>query len=148
MNLSRTHTLGVVFISALLGLGCAKSPDRPTVYPVSGKLLVNGNPAIRAEVVLVPLNVSASQGPAWKQLRPTAIVEADGSFRPTTFSQHDGAPAGQYAVIVTWPSIASDQGEEITGPDRLQGRYSKPEHPATKFTVQAGNNEIPPIHLK
>jgi hypothetical protein len=53
-------------------------------------------------VQLVALN-----DPLLARLVPHAEVDADGSFRlTTTFRTGDGAPAGRYALTLTWPLSA------------------------------------------
>ena len=77
-----------------------------------------------------------------------AVVDADGSFRPSTYTQHDGAPAGQYAVTAIWPKVAMKLGEEVVGPDQLDGKYSNKDKPVQTVTVKEGENQFPPFELK
>jgi hypothetical protein len=77
--------------------GCTPS-NRQKVYPVSGAIFLNGEPAVGARVFFSPAEDPANP----RALRPFAIVENDGSFRLTTYTKYDGAPAGDYVVIVTW----------------------------------------------
>jgi hypothetical protein len=108
----------------LLGLvltvgGCGGGSDGPAIHPVSGKVLVDGKPAAK-----VLITFHASPG-STNQARPFAETDADGSFRPSTQLTGDGAPAGEYTLTIVWPEIKIDQGEEISGPDRL-ARISHP----------------------
>jgi hypothetical protein len=117
-----------------------------TVYPVSGKLLVGGRPAERAEVSLHPL-VPFSQ-PEARSTLPYGLVRGDGSFTIGTYTTDDGAPPGEYALTAVWPKVTLDGGEESLGPDRLGKAFSDPKKPITKITVSEGANVIPPIDLK
>src|SRR5262245_61668020 len=85
----------LLFALACTGCG-AKEPQRLTVYPVSGKLTVNGRPAEKAEVTLRPL--TDLNEPTKRSVLPFARVEADGAFKIGTYLADDGAPAGEYAV--------------------------------------------------
>jgi hypothetical protein len=58
---------------------------------------------------------------------------------------HDGAPAGEYRVVVEWPAYR--RGRNI-GPDRLMGKFAKPETSGLKATIEPGPNGLPPFELK
>jgi hypothetical protein len=133
-------------MSVLVCVGCGKSVARVQVYSVSGKVLVNGKPAERVEIKLWPL--TPFQEKSLKTILPTGFSAADGSFQITTYSPGDGAPAGEYTLLATWPAVTKEGGEETFGADRLQGAYSDPQHAVQKVTVQAGENKLPPVELK
>lgn len=99
--------------------GCGAG-DRKRVYPVSGAVFVHGQPAIGARVFFSPAENPTNP----RALRPFAVVDEDGSFRLTTYTTYDGAPTGEYVVIVTWseqPAGASGNDAAFRGPDRLKG---------------------------
>lgn len=128
-------------LGAALPAGCGGGSG-PAVVPVSGKVLVDGKPAAKARLAFKPLGDRDPSAP------PTiAITEDDGTFRPTTILSHDGAPAGDYAVSVTWPAIKVDYGEEVEGADRLRGKYASPEGSGLKAVVKAGGGELPTFEL-
>src|SRR4051794_35124208 len=83
---------------ALVAAGCGSGEARKPVYPVRGSVFVDGQPAVRAQVVLHPLD-----DPDPNAVRPSGDVGPDGTFVLHTYTADDGAPAGQYAVTVTWP---------------------------------------------
>lgn len=129
-----------------VGSSCGEKPPlrtSPPVYPVSGQVSVQGERAIGAHVTFHRVGETNP-----KAITPFAIVEGDGWFRPTTIGSFDGAPAGEYVVTVTWPTVSIIGGEEVEGPDRLQGRYATKDHPAAKVTVVEGENEFPAFELK
>jgi hypothetical protein len=120
---------------ALLGLllpGCGGTGT--SIVPFGGQVFVQGKPAAGAAVTFYPAS------PAESRQIPTAAVEADGSFRLTTLSANDGAPTGEYAVCITWSESRRQDGETLTGPDRLRGRYAAPASSGLKATVQSGKN--------
>lgn len=127
---------------AVLG-GCGEGDEGPVVHPVSGKVLVNGKPAAKAQV-----SFHARGGPAGGAPPPMAITEEDGTFRPSTRYAHDGAPVGDYALTVIWPKMRVDHGEEVAGPDQLRGKYSDPGRSGLKVTIKEGENTLPPLELK
>lgn len=134
----------LILLIACACLGCGrKQASRLEVYPVSGRLLVNGQPPAGAEVYFHP-----RQPIPGLATRPLAKVAADGSFEPGTYLEHDGLPAGQYDLTIIWPQVTVVENEEVTGPDWLGGRFADPQHPAAEVTVQDAAVTIPPIDLK
>jgi hypothetical protein len=131
---------------AMLGLvlaGCRDAnPDRPQTYSVSGHVLYDGRPAAGARVQLNAVGGALT----FAKLCPHGEVGADGSFRLTTFNTGDGAPAGTYALTLTWPSPPQPGREE--GPDRFKGRYADPRKPLRQVQVVAAENVLEPIVLK
>ncbi len=128
-------------------LGCGNGePPRLAGFPVHGKLLVDGKPAVRAEVTFHSKTPLADA--TGRPLIPYAIVGTDGMFNVMTYADGDGAPVGEYVLTVTWPRIKVEGGEEIIGADRLGDRFSNVTHPAAMFHVEARDNEIPTIELK
>jgi hypothetical protein len=150
---SKTRIVGYVLgISLLMGL-CPACNKRQALYPVTGKVFVDGQPADGAQVVLHPVNDAGPQS-----LRPSAKVGPDGTFTLNTFNAETrvatpGAPAGEYVVTVTWlpPNLREilDKQQDAHLPDKLQGRYAQAgSSPLPRAVVQEGPTELPPIELK
>jgi len=79
-----------------------KRVTKPT-HPVTGKVTFNGNPVPGARIAF-----TWAEGKT--RLRADAIVEADGTYRLSTYTAHDGAPAGEYKVtVVMWKP--KDEGD-------------------------------------
>ena len=80
-------SIGVMAASALalVGAGCGESNGR---YPVYGKVLHKGEPAVGATVSFFPKSAAGSDGQI-----PRAEVESDGSFRLDSGDLGPGAPA-------------------------------------------------------
>jgi hypothetical protein len=68
----------------------------------------------------------------------------DGSFRLTTFTANDGAPAGRYVVTITMKDRDAD-GEST---NVLPAKYAKPETSDLHCEVKTGNNELQPFILR
>lgn len=62
-------------------------------YVVEGTVLVDGQPAVGAELTFYPVSTDEPL-----QFRPTAIVGADGRYTIETPGEGAGAPAGRYVV--------------------------------------------------
>jgi hypothetical protein len=75
---------------ALLLLLCGCGEGRPTRVPVSGVVLLDGQPLTRGHVRFVPPNDRASSGD----------IGPDGRFTLSCFEIGDGAVVGQHQVAV------------------------------------------------
>ena len=134
----------------LLVLCCSCGPGRK-LYPVHGHVFVDGQPAEGARVMLHPVEANLG-GP--DIIRPSAMVEADGSFRLGSYKPRDGAPAGEYLVTVDWlpPGFTREQAREYeakqVNPDKLGSRYSKAKTSGLHATVKEGPNELETFQLK
>jgi hypothetical protein len=126
-------------LACFLPLACGPAPEGQ-VYPVRGEVFFQGEPAAGALVHFHPLN--DEEGTA-----AFAVVQEDGSFELSTFGTNDGAEAGEYIVTLNWRDEEKVDGEMINGPDRFDGRYSKPDKSTLQATVSAGENVVPRFDL-
>lgn len=129
----------LTFAGLLTCLGCGENWQAET-HPAGGQLRVNGEPAAGAVVELH----SKSEAVDVRNSRPWAIVQADGSYTLSTYESGDGAPIGQYVVVVRWPPDVSQPSLA----DRLGGAYARPEKSLWTVTVGEGENELPPIEIE
>ncbi len=140
----RPAALLATALVVVLNVSCAGG--RRPVYPVRGQVFFEKKPTPDALVIFHPLNDSDPEAP-----RPIARVKADGSFTPTTYAANDGAPAGEYAVTVTWVEERDNQNvpkEEQREPqNRLPARYARPGTSDLRVRVEKGPNELTPFHL-
>jgi hypothetical protein len=101
-------------------------------------------------IIFQPLQDSDPDHP----LRPTAIVEADGSFVLKTWVlEHkvlkEGAPAGQYFVSCVWypPNLQEYLGGESL-PDKFGGKYVDAKKSGLRAEVAEGPTEVPRFNLE
>lgn len=130
-------------------LSCDKS--RVAVYPVRGEVLCQGRAAAGAFVIFHPITESELV----QRMRPHGIVGPDGTFHLKTYRDADGAPAGDYQVTIEWPAVdprypsdSSDSENELTGPDRLRGRYANPNTSGLRATVARGKNLLDAFEIR
>jgi len=137
-----------LFIAAMLAAslivcaGCNSSG----LYPVSGKVLVNGEPAVGATVTFVR---KGSADPL-KEPTPQGIVTEDGTFT-LVGPGGEGAAPGEYVVLVEWKEGAGakrGRAPALGAPDRLKKKYLDPNKPLLTATVEAKPNILPPFELK
>jgi hypothetical protein len=105
-------------------------------YPVHGTLMINGAPAPGA---MVKFMAEKHGGRA-----PTAIVRADGGFSASYYDTEDGAPAGEYKLLVVWMQTPPGGG---LARDILGGRFLDPARPVATVRVREAENLLPPIEL-
>jgi hypothetical protein len=135
--------LALVLTSGLLaGCGETKQPWE-TVYPATGKIKYKGEGLMGAQVTLVPVD---DKIPA--SVRPTATTDWDGTFEVGTYSQADGAPAGDYKVVVLHYPVVGSKESPSAGPNDLPAKYATAKTTDLKVTVAEPGTEFPPIEIK
>jgi hypothetical protein len=147
-NLAR-RTVGLIVLSGLVSYsGCGKG--RIPTYAVNGTVTVDGAPAEGAIVVFCPVDPL----PEVANLRPAGKTDSSGQFKLTTFDPSDGAPAGQYKILVKWPAATPGNGREDRpgavnrGPDRLKGKYYNQDTTPLSAKIEKGTNNLPPFSLQ
>lgn len=139
---------GFLAVSLVTVLGCGKGGTSDLV-PVAGEVYVEQKPAEGALVVFHPVGGTTPE--EWPHGLPHALVAEDGSFRLTLQPLGDGAPEGDYKVVVTWPALKPDGDPEAEEPetyDRLGGRWADPKTTTLTATVQGPNTELARFELK
>jgi hypothetical protein len=134
------------FAIVLCALTCSSCSDSHGLYPVSGRVLYRGAPAVGATVTFVRLKVVDRLG----ELTPQGVVREDGTFTlagPTG----QGALPGEYAVLIEWKDGAGKarrRAPALNAPDRLKKRYLDAKKPLLTATVEAHANNLPPFELQ
>src|SRR3954451_14894602 len=101
-TMPRIIALLMLFAAGLAVAACSPSgPTKKVCYPVKGELTVGGKPAEGATVMFQPREAEPTD---WAAGYPRATVGADGKFEVSTYGENDGAPAGDYVILVTWPT--------------------------------------------
>src|SRR5689334_14607332 len=94
-------TAAVRFALAACGLclisGC--SDGKIGRNPIHGSVNVDGKPTGGVMVIFCPTGGSDEL----KKMRPFGFTATDGKFELTSIDKGDGAPAGQYKVLMQWP---------------------------------------------
>lgn len=137
------HAKFVWLSLAVLAVGCSKVPASwEIVHPVSGLLTFGGKPIAGAQVTLFPVDTAIPD-----KVRPTAVTEADGRFRLSTFADSDGAPAGDYKVSVIWHPVVQSPGGAVRGGNQLPSKFASPETSGLVAKVEAGGSTLSPIEV-
>jgi hypothetical protein len=126
-----------VAVAALATASCGGGG--PKLHPVKGSVLYQDKPAAGATVVFQPVN-STPESPM-----PSGVVGEDGTFTLKTHPHGDGAPSGEYVVLVT---LFPPDAREMRNPQSLlPARYGTAAESPLRATVTAGNNQLEPFRL-
>lgn len=125
-------------LAASLFSGCSDSDGwKARTNPATGTLSINGEIPVNAIVQLMPVDQPVDSSGT----RPFGRVRDDGTFALTTYEPGDGAPLGEYHLLVAWPQPGNPRQ------DRLKGAFGSPETSSLRVTIEKGRNQIPPIEL-
>ncbi|MDR0337515.1 MAG: hypothetical protein LBI18_10540 [Planctomycetaceae bacterium] len=88
----------IIFV-LILGCSSKQQPDDlPVLYPCKVTVIQDGQPLAGASVILqLTENVSAHSGKAWI---PMGLTDENGVAVIKTNAKYDGAPLGQYKIVV------------------------------------------------
>lgn len=133
---------GSMLIVAALLSGCGQSNG---LYPVRGKVLCKGEPAVGAEVYFHRKDAQDR----FKEQIPQGIVQADGTFELAGVTGK-GANSGNYFVLIEWREGAGKtpgRGPAVGAPDRLNGKYLDLNNPAFTAQVKPTTNNLPAFEI-
>src|SRR5262245_58520873 len=124
--------IGFCCLGSVIAIGCNRPAWQFETAPVTGKVLVDGKPLTRGNVLFVP-----NQGRA-----ASADIRTDGTFALSTYAESDGATVGIHKVAIH--AIAGDEGTvlnpevstEIKTP-LIPARYSNHDQSGIQFDVKA-----------
>jgi hypothetical protein len=122
--------------------GCGGSNG---LYPVSGKVLHNGEPAVGATVTFVRRGAAGVDDQT-----PQGVAGDDGTFTLVGPAGAGAAP-GEYVVLVEWKEGAGKvkgRAPALSAPDQLKKRYLDPTKPLLTATVEARRNDLPAFEVK
>lgn len=98
---SSIATWGLGAALLLAGCGGSSGPPKATVYPVKGKLTLDGEAIGPASFLMLPtVYDKANPRPA-----PAGAVDAEGNITISCYAKGDGAPEGDYQIQFV-PSLA------------------------------------------
>ena len=157
VRLAAQRWIWTVALAGLSTAGCGSS-DRLPVVPVGGKVTYIGEPVAGAQVILLGKgNEPAAYG----------TTAADGTFRLTTYDEHDGAAPGTYIVTVTkleggppsdpnapfdpvadMEAAAKNQTPEAPARSLLPEKYATAADSPLELTIQPPGNTQVHIELK
>jgi len=139
----RCFFLGLALIGIPAFCGCGSSDG---LYPVRGKVLCKGEPAVGAEVYFHRKDVA---DPLTQQI-PQGIVQQDGTFE-LAGATGKGALPGDYVVLIEWREGAGKtpgRSPPIGAPDRFKGKYLDPKKPQFQAQVKTAKNQLAAFEIQ
>jgi hypothetical protein len=156
-----------VMVLATAPLACGRT-DGPPLYPVHGKVMFNGQPAVGATVYLRREGPAPPKSEAFGDRIPSGRVDEEGNFWIRVDEYGDGAPVGDYKALIAWrvkeeggapvapqatntkkkkgrKAVAPDKPDFI--PDRLGERYMQPDRSPFVVQVKAEDNALQPFDV-
>jgi hypothetical protein len=99
--------LALICVPFVSGCGCSgkSRSDRASVYPVSGRVLLDGEPVVGATLAFQPLNDEGKPG--------IAVTDNGGYFNAQTFEKGDGLIAGRYRVSIRKTHLVDRNGNIV-----------------------------------
>lgn len=138
----RAGAILVALVTLSLPLtGCGKQGE--ALYPVKGRITVDGKPADGAVLLFHP--------EAGGQVS-TATADSSGAFA-CVHNTKPGIPAGKYKVTANWPDPAkrnaagTAMGQTPDIPDLLQGKFAMRDRSTITVEVTPKTTELPPIEI-
>lgn len=131
--------LGTVLFAIVSMIGCsAPGPTgvkRDKLYKVTGTLKIDGEPQTQVDLKLVRIGAEDPNAGTSKYLTTSARTDEKGNFSFGTYEHGvgDGAPPGEYVVLIQWGQMSLMTGQ-YSG-DKLKGRYTNPEKSEIKLKV-------------
>jgi hypothetical protein len=141
--MTKLTRLSVTTAFALTCIGCSEANG---LYPVFGKVLYKGAPAVGATVYFH--RKAATDGLAEQRLQ--GVVADDGSFTLAS-PVGTGAKPGEYVVLVEWKEGAGrrkGRSPALNAPDRLKHRYLDPKKPLLQAEIKPAANHLPPFEIQ
>jgi hypothetical protein len=112
--------------------GCKKSSSLPPLFPVKGKVTVDGQPVTSGFVTLVPFDADkASSAPP-----SNGPIDSSGNYEIVTGGEK-GAPLGKYKVWVS-PGMVPAPGAKTTPQVPFNPKFSDPSK--TTFVIEVVEN--------
>jgi len=126
-------------------MACGRN-GRLLVYPVRGRVLVDGQPAAHAQLAFHPVG---NQDPG--AVHPIGQVDEKGNFSLSSYDRGDGAPEGEYQVTVVWylatPNPNRETGDDYLSVNYLSEQYARVETSPLRAHISKGSNELAPFEL-
>lgn len=133
-------------VSIFLSSGCGSSTETagPDRYPATGFLKFQGKPASGAMLRFIPVRRGGGIASTDGISGLAAIAAADGSFTVMSGDGKEGAPEGEYKLLVLWLDEPPGGGLPV---DRLRGKYFDEAKPVALLVVKPESNDWGNIEL-
>ncbi len=114
--------------------------NRKPVFPVAGKVMIDGSPAAEAQIIFWRPDPDDKEGKKATRVSD-AWIEADGGYAMSTYTANDGLQAGEYRVTITLRTPPLNPGG-TPGKNLLPARYSDQLTSELRVTVKSETNQF------
>lgn len=130
-------------VAAGLGLAGCGGPGSEKLYPVTGRVTVDGK---APDGVVLLFHREGAAGDVG-----TGTTDSSGVYK-AIFKTKPGLPAGKFKVTASWPDPAKRNAPVSMGatpdiPDLLRSRYAMRDRSEMSVEVSASTTELPTIEL-
>ncbi len=138
LGLRAKLAIGALALPALLAClsGCSGAPE-PT-YPVEGTVRLDGKPLTHGGVLFQSIPSATDAKPYTAR----GTIQSDGSYRLSTFDQHDGAVEGRHRAVVIVGSLVPPEGETHSPEPLIPAKYASPNTSGLQYEVQPHSSTI------
>lgn len=147
-SLSSLKPVHGAVIAAVLLIGAfffwPRGASRVAVYPLKGKVVLEGTPMAQATVVLHPAGPSKLPN----GILPRGTATEDGNLIFQTFAQADGSPEGDFVATVHLMKPVLIDGDMVPGPDTSPTLYRTPDTSPLHLKITRETKEISLLDLK
>ena len=133
----------------LFAAGCGKpaNPNDKPVFPVTGTVMVDGQPADGLRIDLHDVSIEPNpNNPIANFTSSSAMTDKDGKFQVSTYNYGDGAPDGEYELTFLWGRI-NPHSMQYGGPDKLKGKFDARGEYSERLTVAGQAVDLGVIEL-
>jgi 5-hydroxyisourate hydrolase-like protein (transthyretin family) len=130
---TRLTLAGLTLLACLITSCGPKGAPRKETFPVTGEVVVDGQPAATVQVTLTDVKGIDTDMPTFS----SAMTNDQGKFAVSTYDLGDGVPEGEYVVTFMWGEL-NLFSMQYGGPDKLKDKYSDPAKSQFKITVEKG----------
>ncbi len=149
-----SSVLAVLLVAVLLVAGCSSGQStnqaidqalanvgqkREAVYPLAGKVTVDGVPPDLAAGELIVIMLKDPANP--QANGPYRPISRSGEFAFRTFGKEDGVKAGTY--IATFSKLKRGQQKEYPGPDQFLNLYDDPDRNLKEYPEAQNQSSAP-----
>jgi hypothetical protein len=144
--------LAVCSLTLASSCGRSRAPQqikgKLPVFPVHGKVTLNGEPLVGAFLMFYPVE-GFPEGTT--PIPSRARTGADGEFSLSTYGLVDGAPTGRYRVTASWKgndseeTINQEQRDQL--PEKLPPRFQNMKATPLRAEVQEAETNLPTLEI-
>jgi hypothetical protein len=137
-----------LLVAAMAGCGQSESLNAPELYPVTGKVTMDGEPLVGAVLSFLPKGDTAGQV-------VTATTADGGSYSAMYSNGKPGCPTGQFQIYISKlvmpdgsPIPDGKTAADVQAVDKVPPKYRSSENPESSIMIPVGGKSELNFELK